>query len=532
KLTVDTILGLIRFRRGVSGGVTSDPTSALPDYLYTGATDNTTNTNFNFTNTMRPTQVPELWHLTTPNNNNTSVTGDPTSSLPDNSTGATDNVSNINFNFTNTMALASEHPTQVPELWNLTTPHINNTSLNITTLITTVNSTTAQTTPPFVDMPKEYDVPAYDAQYYADYEQAVNFTVAMHVYVLSVIVLFGIVGNVLSLIVMSKEKTTGLSGSASTFLLMTLAVADTALLTSATLYFTLFTIARETSWVTVPFFNGVMLASRYLFLVTAIAQVYSNWILVVLTFNRFVAVVLPLKAHLVCTKRRVIIAVIVTFILACALNIVRVWEYKYVGVPINHPELGNITLIDRRNDLLGTTAYNMGYRSTTNAILRVIAPIVILSILNIMLVLVVRKGQKTRKAMSISMPKDQSANAPKEDNITLRIVCVVVVFILCQLPSVIFSIVDTIDYNNESISFGTFTIWYFGISTNILAILNSAVNFIIYFVTGRRFRSILVAMLCGRCMKKQPRCRNGTMMSSSYDSGQGKTTSVTTLSTL
>ena len=87
---------------------------------------------------------------------------------------------------------------------------------------------------------------------------------------------------------------------------------------------------------------------------------------------------------------------------------------------------------------------------------------------------------------------DMSAN--NRDNVTQMIVTVVVVFIVCQLPLHLYTLMFILRYNSFiQIFFTPFIITSY--TGQLLVCVNSSINFLIYCFLGQKFCLILVQMM-------------------------------------
>ena len=85
------------------------------------------------------------------------------------------------------------------------------------------------------------------------------------------------------------------------------------------------------------------------------------------------------------------------------------------------------------------------------------------------------------------------------DHITLCIIVIVLVFVLCQTPALINQIFWTAMPQTER-NCGKFHFYYTKVC-DLLVIINSSVNFIIFCLFGNSFRKIFIEALCdNRCM--------------------------------
>jgi hypothetical protein len=90
----------------------------------------------------------------------------------------------------------------------------------------------------------------------------------------------------------------------------------------------------------------------------------------------------------------------------------------------------------------------------------------------------------------------------KDDNITQCVVAIVCVFIVCQTPA-LFNQIFWALIEPDGRNCGQFHFYYTKLS-DVLVVLNSSCNFIIYCLFGRTFRRIFLSSVCGCCGYSMP----------------------------
>ena len=96
---------------------------------------------------------------------------------------------------------------------------------------------------------------------------------------------------------------------------------------------------------------------------------------------------------------------------------------------------------------------------------------------------------KAHRRMQAEM---QSQHSQPDSSMTFALVVVVIVFIICRAPLLIWRVMWLLGWSSA-------VGWcYVGIMYNTLLAFNSAVNVIIYIILNRRFRNVLLANVCRR----------------------------------
>ena len=131
------------------------------------------------------------------------------------------------------------------------------------------------------------------------------------------------------------------------------------------------------------------------------------------------------------------------------------------------------------------TPFNYVYDILLPLIVLVCLPLCILTLLTTRLL----KAMKAHRRMQADMQRQHSQT---DSSMTFSLVIVIIVFIICRAPLVIFSVMSLLDWLSSVVNCYTLIMYY------TLHALNSAVNFIIYITLNGRFRSVLLANVCRR----------------------------------
>ena len=173
----------------------------------------------------------------------------------------------------------------------------------------------------------------------------------------------------------------------------------------------------------------------YMYPAALISQTCTIWITVCFTTERYIAVRYPLKATSMCTVRRARIICVTVALISVLYNMSR-WlelqtepETRANGTePVWIPGT-NITAYKLTHTKLGgSSLYEIIYFTALYIPFMSVVPTVALAVLNSFLIRTVHRSREERKRMGNSC-----SSVTKENNITIMLVSVVIVFIICQV---------------------------------------------------------------------------------------------------
>ena len=296
--------------------------------------------------------------------------------------------------------------------------------------------------------------------------------------------LFGFAGNTLSMMCLWKDK----GKNATPFLLISLEIADTLFLVTVLLLRVLTSIHQFTNW-----FRNFSLAffyfGSYVYPMSQVAMTSTIYITILVTVNRYISVCRPYEASSLCSIQQARKQVTLVWILCIIYNIPRFFEYS-VDTRYNPVTKQNVTR-SFPTILMQNPIYAYGYGSALYFIVMFLVPLVTLIILNYKLICALRE---TKKRRAILLTHD--SNSHSEDDITLTLIVVVLVYLFTQTPALITQILVSILSRKAMVCPSSF--FYYVRASDLLVVANSASNFIIYCFCSKRFRQILVMLMCKR----------------------------------
>ena len=338
-----------------------------------------------------------------------------------------------------------------------------------------------------------------------------QFKIAVEVYVVGTLCALGIAGNLLSIVVLGRDRTIRRTTG---FMLQMLAVADAVYLVACIFYQTLNCIEKCTDWLPPAVQRRWPYVEVYAWPMASVAQTATVWIVVVVTADRYVAICHPLHAVQYSTVSRLRKAVAAVWILAAFYNLPRFFERVVdVDSPANStspavtssPDLVLVTspemVVDDRRVAVQRTAmrdnavYVLVYKTCLFFVIRFFLPFAALAFFNQQLIRAMRESDHIRRCHASCV----AGGGVKENQHTRTLVVVVVVFVVCALPDLILRAWMSLNRNApDHVAFPRRRLLYVNVASNLLLTVNSCINFVIYCFMGRRFRLILLRMIgCG-----------------------------------
>lgn len=163
-------------------------------------------------------------------------------------------------------------------------------------------------------------------------------------------------------------------------------------------------------------------------------------------------------------------------------------------------------------DLGKSNSYKTGYNFVAFYIINYIIPFSMLTYMTVQLIRALRKSQKRREEMTRKKRDDE--------DVTRTLISVVIIFMICQLTTPMRRLIVAIVDENH-LGCGYFYFYYRPVGSFFPA-LNSAVNFLLYCLFGRRFRDDCKKKILGKYNKV------GDMSESQNNTNEQTRTNLTT----
>ncbi|XP_052253094.1 probable G-protein coupled receptor 139 [Dreissena polymorpha] len=323
----------------------------------------------------------------------------------------------------------------------------------------------------FKQIPEAQNSNSYD-QYETFYLRA-RFITGLVFY--PIVCVFGITGNIMSIIVMSQRQ---MRSSTNTYL-FALAVSDLIKLLCDFLYFTVILLFQIDTPTGNKAYGFLYPYAHYVF---NASLCISAWLIVSVAVERYVYVCHPTKVKFFCNIHKARIISTSVFIIMAILAIPYAMRYRTIHRLNN--KTGSYQYDVIVTELWKNQMFTEIYTWFQN-LMRSIIPLVILIVLNTCIIYGLRRCRIFR------------AKAPKKHKITSMLVVVIIVFLLCITPDTIMSTFFGLGYSEENfLARGIREI------TDLLLLINSAVNFIIYCIFNTIFWCQFQRLFCYTCCRR------------------------------
>ena len=296
--------------------------------------------------------------------------------------------------------------------------------------------------------------------------------IAHYIWLISspIVIAIGIIGNTLSILILSRKR---MRKHTSAFYFTVLAVTDLLVLNVGLLrhflvalmgYDLIRTYSQESCKI-------------HTFLVYFLGQ-FSAWVLLSVTFERFISVWFPFKARYICTRKNAAIGLVILAVFISSANVHFFWTRGLLVYA-----LGNDTVEIYCNHLEEYYHFTIVIWDILDSLLIAYIPCACMIVLNIFIIIKLKRFRRRNKCGIIFAPDSSSARV---NTMTAMLLTVTFTFVLLMSPITLYLIGQNYwweyQHNNDS-SFRIY--WAAAIQ---LMYMNNAINFLLYYVSGNRFR--------------------------------------------
>ena len=309
-----------------------------------------------------------------------------------------------------------------------------------------------------------------------------------------IVVIFGVVGNIFNIAVLTRRW----MKSSTNHYLTALAVYDSLyLLLALTMSFSHYEAVRGATW-----YNRYRLPFG-----RPLTDVCSNtgvWLTLTFTVERYIGVCLPMKGKVWCTPRRAKYIILVVCLGAFVVTTPEFFEFEMAEMT---DRLNRTVVVPAKTALGEQTSYRLGYYYV-NQILFTFLPLLLLLIFNSLLIRAVMYAARQRKTMTktsdfvtSSMTSTNTSKMERhnrdQQRITVMLITVVVVFLVCQLPQAVHKLYNEyLDDTNSMTPWHRTTLMITANYFNLLVMINCSINFVLYSSFSTKFRMTFRRLFC------------------------------------
>ncbi|CAN7941625.1 unnamed protein product [Ixodes hexagonus] len=313
------------------------------------------------------------------------------------------------------------------------------------------------------------------------------YTGNLHGYLSMTVCIFGIVANVLNIIVLTRRNMVSPTNS----ILTGLAVADMLVIATYLPY------TIQTHVLASPKRQSFAVAVFILVHahVSVVFHTVSTWLTVTLAVWRFLAVSFPASSKEWCSMARARWAIVSVYLscAVCCLPVYLSFTVHQAG-PADEPsykvDFSNIT---RAN---GALLQNLNF--WTYSVLMKLVPCVALTGLSLGLLRVLYEAKARKRRLRRGASGGSGSSEEARDRTTRMLLAVLLLFLVTEFPSGIAALLSGILGDD----FFQHVYMNFGEVMDILALVNSAVNFVLYCSMSRQFRKAFAALFTPRIVAK------------------------------
>ena len=306
----------------------------------------------------------------------------------------------------------------------------------------------------------------------------------------------GLLGNAVCIVVFWGDR----NKSATHTLLLQVAVCDTAVLITWPVMLMSQVVYFYSDHSDQNFLNAFPYMRKYGWGIANVAQMVACWLIVVITAQRYIAVCHPHKMRFLGKPRVAWIIFAIILAICIPFNLMRWLEYDVV--------VKDGKTVMTFSSIGANASYQIYFKGVAYYFLIFIAPVTLLLFFTVALILQLRQSKMkvTAQAQPSTNPATASTDAkPKKgkqqtstDEITFALIVVDIVFIICQTFNPLRRLLDFLEIDYRS-CWSAYS--YFRPLTGMFIVFNSAINFVVFCLCAKGFRSQVFERVCGKLKK-------------------------------
>ena len=219
--------------------------------------------------------------------------------------------------------------------------------------------------------------------------------------------------------------------------------------------------------------------NAYMWALGSMTHLLSTWLVTMVTVLRYIAVCHPLKAGKWTSVKMVQWQTLVCVVASFVFYLPRCFEYG-----VKYDSVNDKYIREKRQWASGET-YNLTYKVIIYYVFIYVIPLSLLIYCTSQLIKSLKNTKKKKENMTAN--KQKSDNKEKDMDFTKCLIIVVIIFIICQLLNPVRRFLYDYFLERYQTKCPYFYHYFFLLSGNVL-MLNSAVNFLCYFLSARGFK--------------------------------------------
>ena len=299
-----------------------------------------------------------------------------------------------------------------------------------------------------------------------------------------IVICVGVIGNILSLIILRSKFFRNVPSSVGFTLL---AIVDICILTIGFLPSWIGNITDGKHEIRGM---GQVGCKSHIFL-TYLFAFLGPWTLVLITIERLISVVNPTAHSSICTTRNIFIGWLVIVVVLFGANLHFIWTYELIRssniitADIIYDCQYHSNHLDFHNDIWPWVDFSVSFAG----------PFLVILVCNMAIIIVVCLNRRRYS----NLPGKQVSQLDKITSTTAMSVSVSVIYLLTTSPVVIVGLLLSYGKITMDTIPQTASAYLILILVNLVFYINSAINFLLYFMTNAHFRAAAKHLLCCQC---------------------------------